>query len=138
MTEGRVEFDDGAMFQTFQSWGGLVGDHLQDKAQQVESLGRISAGFDTGDLIRNIGTYYTTHEPSMDLEARVGVNPGPVELGRGYAFWHHEGTLPHRIAARTARVLRFPRGGMVAFATHVWHPGTAPVKYLTRWLRDVM
>lgn len=138
MRDGEVIFDEDAYFRTFQSWGGPVGEHLAGKAERLESLGRISAGFDTGDLIANIGTFYTAHESSQDLEAHVGVNPGPVKHGAGYAVMHHEGTEPHEIRPRARRALRFPKGGMVVFAARVWHPGTAPVKFLTRWLRDVM
>ena len=138
MSQGHFEPDEEGFYQAFQSWGGMTGQFMADKAVRVESLGRISAGFDTGELIASIGTHYDRHEQSGDLEAHVGANPGPVKLGRGYGFWHHEGTLPHEIRPRRARVLRFARGGMVAFATRVWHPGTTPVKYLTRWLRDVM
>ena len=138
MREGDVEFDDAAMFRQFQSWDGPIGRHVAEKAQKVESLGRISAGFDTGELISRIGTDYSRHETSQDLEAHVGVNPGPVKQGRGYAYHHHEGTLPHWILPRRAQVLRFVSSGMVVFATKVWHPGTTPVKFLTRWLRDVI
>lgn len=137
MREGEVDFNEPAMFRLTQSWDGPVGRHIADKAQRVESLGRISAGFDTGELISSLSTHYTTHETSQDLEAHVGANP-MIKSGRGYAFWHHEGTLPHWILPKRAQVLRFVKSGMVVFATKVWHPGTTPVKYLTRWLRDVI
>lgn len=49
------------------------------------------------------------------------------------ALLHHEGTRPHTIVPRVARVLRFtPKGGSgFVFAMRVQHPGTQPNRYLT-------
>lgn len=43
-----------------------------------------------------------------------------------YAQYVAEGTQPHVIVPRSARVLRFEVGGEVVFATRVNHPGNAP------------
>lgn len=135
--EGDIIFDERAMHREFQSWAGPTGRLISEKAQSLESLARISAGFDTGELIASIGTDYGYNERTQDLEAKVGANPH-LDLGIGYAYFHHEGTQPHTIRPRRANVLRFVKSGMVVFAAKVWHPGTTPVKYLTRWLRDVI
>lgn len=70
--------------------------------------------------------------------ALVGANP--VKGGRavGYALYMHEGTSPHVIRPRRAPALRFfwKRIGDVMVTTRVMHPGTRPVRYLTRWLRE--
>lgn len=47
------------------------------------------------------------------------------------ALWHHEGTVPHRIVPRNARLLRFVSGGRVVYARGVNHPGTQPNRFLT-------
>jgi hypothetical protein len=135
--EGEVEFYEPGMYQTFQSWGGPVGDHVASKSAQLESLARTSAGFDTGDLIASIGTSYGHNERTQDLESKVGANPYTDE-GVGYALWHHEGTKPHEVKPkRPGGVLRFGSRGTVVFTRRVWNPGTVPRKYLTRWFRSL-
>lgn len=58
-----------------------------------------------------------------------------VTLGYGgaaskYAFYVHEGTRPHTIYPRHARVLHWVSGGLDRFAAFVRHPGTRATKYL--------
>ena len=103
----------------------------------IETLAQITVGVDSGALLRSIDTMLTRH-PSGDLMARVGANPR--ERITGYALIHHEGSKPHVIRARNAKYLRFPNrrtGQGWVFAKEVFHPGTAPNPYLTRFLREV-
>ena len=138
--EGEVIFDEKAMFHNFQSWDGQTGRFIAQRTERLESLARISAGFDTGALIASIKTDYgkTT---GGDLEAKVGANPH-VSEGVGYALYHHEGTKPHVIVAKRGRALRFApgsraktspgkltsgsgsKGSAVVFRPRVNHPGT--------------
>lgn len=55
-----------------------------------------------------------------------------AEVDTDYALYVSEGTRPHVIKPRTARVLRFPTATGVVFAAQVRHPGTAP----NPWWRD--
>jgi|SRR5215831_12282129 len=47
------------------------------------------------------------------------------------ALLHHNGTRPHPIEPKYAKVLRFDYGGDIVFAMFVHHPGTAPNPFLT-------
>jgi len=48
------------------------------------------------------------------------------------ALLHHEGTAPHTIVPRRARILAFPDAmGQMVFTKMVHHPGTMPNRYLT-------
>lgn len=136
--EGQVDFNETGMFHTFQSWEGPVGRHVAGKSEQLASLARVSAGFDTGELVGSIGVNYGRHETSSDLESKVGANPHSPSPKTGYAFWHHEGTWPHWIRPKNpSGVLKFVSRGMVVYARRVWHPGTTPNRFLTRWLRTL-
>jgi len=47
-----------------------------------------------------------------------------------YAAVVEFGSMPHWIKARTAKALRWVKGGTVYFAKKVWHPGTKPQPFL--------
>lgn len=54
------------------------------------------------------------------------------------ALWHHEGTQPHSIDAKSAAkplVFYWPRTGRVMVVRHVNHPGTRPNRFLVNALR---
>lgn len=67
-----------------------------------------------------------TYFPAAPPVVRVG-SEAP------YALAHHEGTPPHQIVPRVAKVLAFwPDGAPgVVFARRVQHPGNRPNRYLT-------
>lgn len=54
-----------------------------------------------------------------------------------YAPMVNDGTRPHLIRPRNARVLRFQVDGRTVFARVVRHPGTRARPFLDRALRDV-
>jgi hypothetical protein len=59
-----------------------------------------------------------------------------VSANTEYAIFVHEGTGPHPIVPRTAKVLRFPtRGGRIVYTTKVNHPGTDAQPFLMDALR---
>jgi hypothetical protein len=55
-----------------------------------------------------------------------------------YARWVHDGTRPHVIVPRRARVLRFEVGGRTVFARRVNHPGYRGNPFLQSSVRDEM
>lgn len=57
---------------------------------------------------------------------------GIVTANTEYAAAVHNGTRPHEIRPRTARVLRFPTRGGIVFAPKVNHPGTSPNPWMRR------
>lgn len=137
MNDVEVIIHEAAFNRVFRSERGEVGRWLRRKAGMIETLAQITVGVDSGALLRSIDTMLTRH-PSGDLMARVGANPR--ERITGYALIHHEGSKPHVIRARNAKYLRFPNrrtGQGWVFAKEVFHPGTAPNPYLTRFLREV-
>ena len=118
--------------QVLFSPNGITGAHVQQVANRVAASAKARVGV-----------------KSTDLRATIRAGPTPVRRGKGltievvaggdgvnYALWHHEGTRPHVIRPRNARVLRFQVGGATVFATRVNHPGTRPNRYLTDALRD--
>lgn len=52
-----------------------------------------------------------------------------------YSTYVHQGTRPHLIVPRNAKVLAFDDNGSPVFAMKVHHPGTAPNPFLTRAAR---
>jgi hypothetical protein len=60
---------------------------------------------------------------------RPGVR-GVVGTNASYARPVHEGSRPHTIRPRRARVLRFKKGGETIFARFVRHPGTRGQPFL--------
>lgn len=57
-----------------------------------------------------------------------------VEYKAPQANYTDEGTRPHEIVAKRAKVLRFKVGGKVIYRKRVSHPGNKP----TRWFRKTV
>lgn len=60
----------------------------------------------------------------------VGAPTGRVIANAPYAKFVEEGTRPHLILPRRAKVLRFVQNGVVRFARGVFHPGTEPRPFM--------
>jgi hypothetical protein len=121
----RVNVPDQPGFDlTFKSHTGPVGREIDRRASRVLQGARQQVGVRTGQLRSNLHKEWITG-PSGDVGQRVGSNVP-------YAWLHHDGTRPHIIAARRAKLLRYVnRQGQVVFARTVFHPGTRPNKYLS-------
>lgn len=117
------------------SWSGPIGRDISRRIRDVEYFARATAGVRTGLLKASISSDrgYTR---GGNLIARVGVNPGRDRIG--YAYFHHEGTRPHIIVPRRAKLLRFRVRGRVVYTSRVRHPGTRPNPYLTRFMRRLV
>ena len=131
------EINEPGFRYVFQSLAGPCGRDFVRKCRALETRAQLSVGVDTGATLNSIDSMFYT-QPGGDFAARVGANPSGERIG--VAFWHHEGTHPHVIKPRTARMLRFPdrRTGQIVFRHRVFHPGTKPNPYLTRHIREVV
>lgn len=106
----------------FSSTNGDLYRHLGKLGREIERAAKRMVGVDSGELRADIH-YRIRHDQA-----------GPfVEVGADlpYAKMHHDGTVPHVIAARNTRFLRFTQRGRVVYARRVYHPGTRPNPYLT-------
>lgn len=81
----------------------------------------------TGTLRRSIG---------MDLAVAGNQMTLGVFAKARHASFVEQGTRPHAIRPKRARVLRFQAGGRTVFAAHVDHPGTRPRPFLRPAIED--
>ncbi|MGW5147528.1 HK97 gp10 family phage protein [Rhodococcus koreensis] len=102
--------------------------------QRMAALGRRivanaqqRAPVNTGNLRRGIG---------MDLAASGLTLTMGIFSKAKYTSFVHDGTRPHLIFPRSARVLRFQTGGRTVFAAYVKHPGTAPRPFIRQAIED--
>jgi hypothetical protein len=130
MVRGRVASDGSYVYVDpdrlaafVRDGGGPIVADLSRRGTNVQGGARRQVGKVTRRLERSI-----VKRPGVD-------NRGPfllvVSEGVEYGYWHHEGTSPHMIYPRTARVLSWTSGDRRLFATSVRHPGTRPNRFLT-------
>lgn len=110
--------------------GGPVWNNIEKRTRRAHNLARIQVGKDTRDLYRSISY-------RVNVGSRGGV-VGTVVADDKKALMHHQGTVPHIIAARKAKSLRFKYRGKIVYAKAVRHPGTRPNRYLTDSLSKVV
>jgi hypothetical protein len=102
---------------------GPVGRDLNKRARRVMTAAKAQVGVDTGRLKQSI--HVRNHNRTMTGQSIQVGSPA------SYALAHHNGTRPHLIVPKTAKVLRFTAGSRVIYTHSVRHPGTRPNKYLT-------
>lgn len=133
----HVVWDTAALSRLGRDLAGPVGRDLARRGERVRDAARAQVRIGAPDPLRpKVGPHLrdtiTSHvfADARGLVARVG-SDAPT------ALLHHEGTRPHEIVPRTARVLRFhwPKAGRVVYLRRVQHPGTRPNRYLTDNLR---
>lgn len=113
--------------RTFHTPGGMLGRDMKRRANRVLVAAKGQVGVETGNLRRLLKSD-VNYNSRLGLHARVGTW---VQPGIGVAFWHHQGTKPHVIAASPGNHLRFMgHNRAITIRTEVMHPGTAPNKYL--------
>lgn len=108
---------------------GPVGREIAKRAEKLRLYAVKQVGKDTGDLASTIHT--SMHPSANGPWAMVGSN-------HRIALMHHNGTAPHVILPKRARMLRFSVRGRVVYARKVLHPGTRANRYLTDNLRRVV
>lgn len=100
----------------------------------------------SGPVVRH--TIVVTQKVQDNARPRIGVSEGPgphlrdtlvkrleppnVRLVAQHprAAIHHDGTRPHEIRPKKAKVLVFNVGGRTVFTQKVRHPGTKPNRFL--------
>lgn len=120
MSLGDVRIDGDQLAAFVRDGGGPVTRDLMRRATNVQTGARA--------LVRK-RTRATERSITKRLDVRAGVPIAIIQATTEYAIHEHDGTRAHLIRARS-RVLRFPAGGTVVFATVVRHPGTTGSKFL--------
>ncbi len=100
---------------------GEVGRWLRKRGTMIQSAAKAQVGVKTGALKASIKLI---HERTVFGQMLTIGSP------LSYALMHHEGTRPHVITPKNAKMLRFTSKGRVVYARTVLHPGTRPNKYL--------
>lgn len=122
----QVEMSESGFAGLF-SLEGDVGRYMERLGEQAAEIARTLCPVDTGALRASIRS-----DMGADLTVEVSANTD-------YAVHVHEGTAPHTITPKRARVLRFPtKGGRVVYTTKVEHPGTKPHPFLMDAIRIVV
>lgn len=123
----RVSLDRGQLGRVIK---GESRKALRLRAPRVLNRAKILAPVDTGRLRASGKVSYSglfTFRPKATIVFDVD-----------YAQAVNDGTRPHVIRPRNARVLRFVVGGQVVYAKFVNHPGTRANPFLDRALREVV
>lgn len=128
--------------RAFKSPDGLLGTYMKDKVKQVERLAVAQAPGPGKPAMNRTGINYSTGRLEESIYSGLGTwgSAGDVEGIVGakakYALFVHDGTRPHVILPRHAKMLAFKgRSGKMVFAMKVHHPGTLPNPFLERALR---
>lgn len=134
----EVRIDPVALARYVESENGPIFRKLVVIGEAVRVAAKDKCGYDTDP----------DRDPSLP-HIRDTIVKRIVRTARGFAvrvgtdhpiaLLHHEGTRPHTIVPRTAKVLRFKSGGASVhiFRPRVQHPGTKPNRFLTDALRAV-
>lgn len=122
----EIHFDSAALAELLGGPTGLVVGDLRRRGNRVLSGAKQRCNVDTGRL-------------RSSLHLKVGRDGRGVFVDVGsdveYAEAVHEGSRPHPIFPRQAKVLAFSAGGSTVFARSVSHPGYRGNPFLTDALR---
>lgn len=126
-TEVDFELDSAGWRNFTQDQDGDTVQYLLKRGYWLAALARESIHSKTGRLAE-----------SIEVTFIPGVIPA-VHVGSSldYAYFVHEGTMPHEIASPPPKMLRFKVRGRIVYARQVTHPGTEAQEYLSRHLRKV-
>lgn len=126
----RVRFEpDRAGIASLFTVRGDVGKFVMTTTRRVLARAKINVNVDTGRL-RNSGAARLTVANGRRVT-------GEIEFTAKYAAMVHDGTRPHVIRPKRAKVLAFTVGGRKVYATKVHHPGYRGNPYLADALKQV-
>ncbi|QNT94957.1 hypothetical protein HEP81_04685 [Streptomyces griseofuscus] len=118
-----VRIDPGRIARMLRLRGGIVERRLAARTRRVADIARSLAPGSMPDYIN-----WHIEEGPRGLQ-------GVVTCDHPATLYVLEGTRPHVIRPRRAKVLRFEVDGRPVFASVVHHPGTRPNNFLGRALR---
>jgi hypothetical protein len=122
----RVVFREPQMTNMLDNPSGDVGKYMANRGRLLVGMAKRQVGVKTGALRASINM--THSRTGRGQQIRIGSS-------LPYARLHHEGSPPHLIRPKNARMLRFYSRGQIVFTHMVRHPGTRPNRYLTDNMR---
>lgn len=123
-----IQYKDVKFFEPEMDWllknpSGTVGRWLANRGQEITLLAKIQVGVKTGNLRNSIHMRHYRDPRGQYIMVGSTLN---------HALMHHEGTRPHVILPKNAKLLKFVSKGRLVYATRVMHPGTKANRYLKK------
>jgi hypothetical protein len=126
----KLVLDGAAMQDLLRSPAGPVGRHMIERGELVKQGARANAPRKSSCLQETI-VKRVEENPETGFLIRIVSDTSPCSPDRrSYSLDVHEGTRPHIILPKQAKVLAFEMGGELIFATAVRHPGTRAQPFL--------
>jgi hypothetical protein len=117
----RVTFYDPEMDWLLKSPSGPTGRFLAAVGRDIMAKSRAQVGVKTGALKASIRMSH-----SRDPLGQKIIIGSKLK----HAYLHHEGSVPHIIVPKQAKMLKFVSKGRMVLKDRVFHPGTKANKYL--------
>lgn len=117
----RVTFYDPEMDWLLKNPAGPTGRFLAGVGREIMRKSRIQVGVRTGALKASIRMSHSRDPLGQKIVVGSKMN---------YAYLHHEGSIPHVIVPKNAKMLKFVSRGRMVLKDRVMHPGTKANKYL--------
>ncbi|MFF4755553.1 hypothetical protein ACWD5R_32000 [Streptomyces sp. NPDC002514] len=120
----EVTVDPGKIARTLRLRNGIVARRLSERTARTARIAEREA---PGSMGRYIS--WKVQDGPRGLQGVIVCDHPAVR----YVL---DGTRPHIIRPRRAKVLRFEVGGRVVYSAYARHPGTRPNNFLARALRE--
>lgn len=125
----RVRFFEPEMDRLLHSESGTTGRWLTKRGRLIMQLAKMQVGVKTGALRSSIHMRHFRDPRGQYLKIGSDLH---------YALMHHEGSRPHVIVPKTAKMLKFVSRGQVIVTHRVMHPGTKANKFLANPMKLVV
>jgi len=133
---GKIKINEAAFDYVFNMpEGAPVGRWMHRQGTKTLALAKAGVHVRSGALKAALEMKQDRRGAGRQQQVRIGAYVGKK---RGYALYHHEGTLPHEISGRRGGFLVFTSHGKKIMKKTVKHPGNKPNPYLTRPMRLFM